>query len=53
MSKEIVVLSAVRSAVGGFGGSLANMEPAELGGLVEEFHSCPRCGRTESRVAAS
>ena len=34
MSKEIVVLSAVRSAVGGFGGSLANMEPAELGGLV-------------------
>ncbi|AEV27571.1 MULTISPECIES: acetyl-CoA C-acyltransferase family protein [Azospira] len=34
MSKEIVVLSAVRSAVGGFGGSLAGMEPAELGGLV-------------------
>ncbi|HET7776847.1 MAG TPA: acetyl-CoA C-acyltransferase family protein [Azospira sp.] len=34
MSKEVVVLSAVRSAVGGFGGSLAGMEPAELGGLV-------------------
>ncbi len=34
MRKEIVVLSAVRSAVGGFGGSLAGMEPAELGGLV-------------------
>ncbi|MDR2239101.1 MAG: acetyl-CoA C-acyltransferase family protein [Zoogloeaceae bacterium] len=32
--KEVVVLSAVRSAVGGFGGSLAGMEPAELGGLV-------------------
>ncbi len=34
MSKEIVVLSAVRSAVGGFGGSLSGMEPAELGGVV-------------------
>lgn len=34
MSKEIVVLSAVRSAVGGFGGSLSGFEPAELGGLV-------------------
>jgi len=34
MSKEIVVLSAVRSAVGGFGGSLSSMEPAELGGVV-------------------
>ncbi len=32
--KEVVVLSAVRSAVGGFGGSLSNMEPPELGGLV-------------------
>lgn len=29
------------------------LSPSELGGLVEEFHSCPRCGRTESRVAAS
>ncbi len=33
-SREVVVLSAVRSAVGGFGGSLKDMEPAELGGLV-------------------
>ena len=32
--KEVVVLSAVRSAVGTFAGSLAGMEPAELGGLV-------------------
>ncbi|MBL8490341.1 MAG: acetyl-CoA C-acyltransferase family protein [Rhodocyclaceae bacterium] len=32
--KEIVALSAVRSAVGTFAGSLAGMEPAELGGLV-------------------
>jgi acetyl-CoA C-acetyltransferase len=33
-NKEIVVLSAVRSAIGAFGGSLSGMEPAELGGLV-------------------
>jgi acetyl-CoA C-acetyltransferase len=32
--REIVVLSAVRSAVGTFGGSLKDLEPAELGGLV-------------------
>ena len=35
MSKrEVVVLSAVRSAVGSFGGSLSDMEPAELAGTV-------------------
>src|SRR5512133_867599 len=34
MSKEVVVLSAARSAIGAFGGSLANMEPAELAGIV-------------------
>ncbi|MGB4467130.1 MAG: acetyl-CoA C-acyltransferase family protein [Azovibrio sp.] len=34
MSKDIVVLSAVRSAVGTFNGSLKDMEPAELGGVV-------------------
>lgn len=34
MSKDIVVLSAVRSAVGAFNGSLKDMEPAELGGVV-------------------
>ncbi|MDT3669232.1 MAG: acetyl-CoA C-acyltransferase family protein [Aromatoleum sp.] len=33
-NREVVVLSAVRSAVGGFGGSLKDMEPAELGGVV-------------------
>ena len=32
--REIVVLSAARSAVGAFGGSLKDIEPAELGGLV-------------------
>ena len=34
MSKEVVVLSAVRSAIGAFGGSLSTMEPAELAGIV-------------------
>lgn len=32
--KEVVVLSAVRSAIGAFGGALSSIEPAELGGLV-------------------
>lgn len=34
MSREVVVLSAVRSPIGAFGGSLADIEPAELGGIV-------------------
>lgn len=34
MSREIVVLSAVRSAIGAFNGSLSSMEPSELGGIV-------------------
>ncbi len=35
MSKrEVVVLGAVRSAIGTFGGSLADIEPAELAGMV-------------------
>ncbi len=33
-SREVVILSAARSAIGGFGGSLKDMEPCELGGLV-------------------
>jgi acetyl-CoA C-acetyltransferase len=32
--RDVVVLGAVRSAIGTFGGSLADIEPAELGGLV-------------------
>jgi ribosomal protein S27AE len=23
----------------------------QLGGIIEEFHSCPKCGRTEPRAA--
>jgi acetyl-CoA C-acetyltransferase len=34
MARDVVVLSAVRSAIGGFGGSLSSMEPAELAGTV-------------------
>ena len=34
MSRDVVVLSAVRSAIGGFGGSLSQIEPHELAGKV-------------------
>lgn len=34
MAREVVVLSAVRSAIGTYGGSLSSMEPAELAGVV-------------------
>jgi len=34
MTREVVVLSAVRSAVGTFGGALSTIEPHELAGLV-------------------
>jgi acetyl-CoA C-acetyltransferase len=34
MSREVIVLSAVRSAIGAFNGSLSSMEPSELGGIV-------------------
>ncbi|MFZ2989281.1 acetyl-CoA C-acyltransferase family protein [Ideonella sp.] len=32
--RDVVVLGAARSAIGSFGGSLADMEPSELAGLV-------------------
>ena len=34
MSRDVVVLSAVRSAIGAFGGSLADFEASELAGIV-------------------
>ena len=34
MTKEVVALSAVRSALGGFGGSLSGLSPEELGSRV-------------------
>ena len=65
MSKDVVVLSAVRSAIGAFNGSLKDMEPAELGGLVVKeaiaragvdpkqvtFATVGNCIPTESRYA--
>lgn len=65
MSKEVVVLSAVRSAIGAFGGSLKDMEPADLGGVVVKeaiarsgvdpkqvtFATVGNCIPTESRYA--
>ena len=36
MSKrDVVVLGAARSAIGSFGGSLADIEPSELAGTVD------------------
>ncbi len=34
MSRDVFVLSAVRSAIGSFGGGLSSFEPSELGGIV-------------------
>ena len=64
-NREVVVLSAVRSAVGAFGGSLSGLEPSELGGLVVKeaiaragvdpqqvtYASVGNCIPTESRYA--
>ena len=63
--REVVVLSAVRSAVGAFNGSLKDLEPAELGGMVVKeaiarsgvdpkqvtFATVGNCIPTESRYA--
>ena len=64
-NREVVVLSAVRSAVGGFGGSLKDMEPSDLGAVVIKeaiaragvdpkavsFASVGHCIPTDSRYA--
>ncbi|MDP1524216.1 MAG: acetyl-CoA C-acyltransferase family protein [Rhodocyclaceae bacterium] len=64
-NKEVVALSAVRSAVGAFAGSLSSLEPAELGGMVVKaaieragvdskqitFATVGNCIPTESRYA--
>ncbi len=34
MSREVVVVSGVRTAIGTFGGSLKDISPTELGGQV-------------------
>jgi acetyl-CoA C-acetyltransferase len=64
-NKEVVVLSAVRSAVGAFGGSFKDVEPVDLGGMVVKeaiaragvdpkqvtFGSVGNCIPTDSRYA--
>ena len=49
MTREVVVLSAVRSAIGGFGGALAAMEPAELAGIVMK-EAIARSGISAGRI---
>jgi acetyl-CoA C-acetyltransferase len=49
MSRQVVVLSAVRSAVGGFGGSLSKLEPGVLGGMVMK-EAIARSGVTAEQV---
>ena len=34
MSRDVVVLSAARSAIGAFAGGLSHLEPQELGGII-------------------
>jgi len=42
MSREVVVVSAVRTAIGTFGGSLKDIPPTELGAqVVRESPSAP------------
>ncbi|NBT75845.1 MAG: acetyl-CoA C-acyltransferase [Betaproteobacteria bacterium] len=62
--REVLVLSAARSAVGGFNGTLSGLEPSELGGLVMKeavarsgvsadqmnYVVCGNCIPTESRA---
>ena len=48
-NRDVVVLSAVRSAVGTFNGALADMEPSELGGLVMKA-AVERSGVDASRI---
>ncbi|THF60991.1 acetyl-CoA C-acyltransferase family protein [Pseudothauera rhizosphaerae] len=64
-NREVVVLSAVRSAIGTFGGSLSSLEPADLAGTVMReaisrsgvdpkqisFVTVGNCIPTESRYA--
>ena len=52
MSRDVVVLSAVRSAIGTFGGSLAYIDPCVLGGFVMK-ESITRSGTALASVGAA
>ena len=47
--RDVVVLSAVRSAVGAFGGGLSDIEPAELAGMVMK-EAVTRSGADPARI---
>lgn len=48
-NREVVILSAVRTAIGSFGGSLKNIRPAELGAMVAK-EAIKRAGIDASTV---
>ena len=62
MSREVVVVSAVRTAIGTFGGALKDMPPCELGaavvrevlarGQVEGDDVGRRCSTSKSSASA-
>ena len=47
--RDVVVLSAVRSAVGAFGGGLSDIEPADLAGMVMK-EAVTRSGADPERI---
>ena len=49
MSQEVVILSAVRSAIGSFGGGLSSIEPCELAGEVMKA-SIERSGADPAKI---
>lgn len=49
MTQEVVVLSAVRSAIGSFGGGLSSIEPSELAGEVMK-ESIQRSGADPEKI---
>lgn len=49
-NREVVVLSAIRTAVGEFGGALKDQEPGELGALVVR-ESIKRAGVDPDQVS--
>ncbi len=50
MSREVVVLSAVRSPIGAFGGSLADMDPCDLASTVMKEAIARSKGSSASRA---
>ncbi len=54
MTREVVVVSGVRTAIGTFGGSLKDMAPTDMGALVvREALARARCRATMSAMSYS